>query len=328
MKLGIIGKGMIVQSFLPMFAQVKDLEVTALMASPGKERETAEFCATHGIPHCVESLEKMMDCGVEAVYVASPNSLHFAHCKEALELGLDVICEKPLCSNWAETRQLADLAKEKQRFLFEAITTLHLPNYHQIQELLPRIGRIKLVQSLFCQYSRRYDAFLKGEVHPVFDPEKSGGALMDLGIYNLHFVMDLFGMPKSIQYLANVERGIDTSGILTMAYPDFSAVCVAAKECAGMNGCLIQGTLGVIRTALQPSLIGEVRLELNDGTVETYDDGSARNRAVPEFQVFCDAIKAKNLDFCYQVLEKTLDTAAVLTQARAQAGIYFPCDKQ
>ena len=84
----------------------------------------------------------------------------------------------------------------------------------------------------------------------------------------------------------------------------------------------------MIRTALQPSLIGEVRLELNDGTVETYDDGSDRIRAVPEFQAFCDAIKAKDLDFCYQVLEKTLGTAAVLTQARAQAGIYFPCDKR
>ena len=40
-----------------------------------------------------------------------------------------------------------------------------------------------------------------------------------------------------------------------------------------------------------------------------------------------DAIKTKDLDFCYQVLEKTLDTAAVLTQARSQAGINFPCDK-
>lgn len=328
MKLGIIGKGMIVQAFLPMLAQVNDLEAVALMASPGKEQETAEFCASHGIPNCVETLEQMKDCGVETVYVASSNSVHFQHCKAALALGLHVICEKPLCSNWEETKQLADLAKEKHLFLFEAITTLHLPNYHKIQELLPRIGQIKLVQSQFCQYSRRYDAFLKGEVHPVFDPEKAGGALMDLGIYNLHFVMGLFGMPKSVQYLANVERGIDISGILTMAYPDFAAVCVAAKDCTGASGCLIQGTQGVIRTALQPSLLGEVRLELRDGTVETYDDGSDRIRAVPEFQVFCDAIKAKDLNFCYQVLEKTLDTAAVLTQARIQAGVVFPCDRK
>lgn len=327
MKLGIIGKGKIVTEFLPQLAQVEGLEVVALMASAGKETETARFCAEHGISHCVGSLEEMCRLGVDTVYVATPNSLHFSHCKAALELGLNVICEKPMCANFAETKTIADLAKEKNLFLFEAITTLHLPNFHTIRQLLPRIGEIKLVQSHFCQYSSRYDAFAKGEIHPVFDPQKAGGTLLDLGVYNLFFVMGLFGMPESVQYLANVERGIDTSGILTMKYPDFSAVCVAAKDCKGSCGSLIQGTKGVIRTELQPSLIGEVRLELNDGTVETYDDGSAWHRATREFQVFADAVKRQDYDFCYQLLEQSLHAAEVMTRARLQTGIHFPCDE-
>ena len=327
MKLGIIGKGNIVKEFLPQLAQVEGLEVVALMGSPGKETEVADFCAAHGIAHCAANLEEMLSWGVDTVYVATPNLFHFAQCKAAMELGLDVICEKPLCANWEETTCLAELAKEKGRFLFEAITTLHLPNFHTIRQLLPRIGQIKLVQSQFCQYSSRYDAFLKGIVHPVFDPEKAGGTLLDLSVYNLFFVMGLFGMPESVQYLANVDRGIDTSGILTMGYPGFAAVCVGAKDCKGTCGCLIQGTNGVISTALQPSLLGEVRLELNDGTVETYDDGSARYRATREFQVFADAIARQDYDFCYETLEKSLAVAKVMNQARAQAGIIFPCDR-
>lgn len=327
MKLGIIGKGSIVKAFLPQLALVEGLEVAALMASPGKAQETADFCAAHGIPRSVKNMEEMRGCGVDTVYVATPNSLHFAHCKTALELGLHVICEKPLCANWTEAKCLAELAKERQLFLFEAITTLHLPNYHQIRQLLPRIGQVKLVQSHFCQYSSRYDAFQQGQIHPVFDSEKAGGALMDLGVYNLFFVMGLFGMPKSVRYLANVDRGIDTSGILTMEYPTFSAACVVAKDCKGSCGSLIQGTRGVIRTALQSSLVGEVRLELNDGTVESYDDGSARIRAVPEFQAFCDAIARQDYGFCYELLEESLNVADVMTRARIQAGILFPCDK-
>ena len=327
MKLGIIGKGNIVKEYLPQLAQVEGLEVVALMGSPGKEMEAASFCAAHGITNCAASLEEMVSLGVDTVYVATPNLFHFDQCKAALELGLDVICEKPLCANFVQTKALAELAKEKGRFLFEAITTLHYPNYHAIRQLLPRIGQIKLVQSQFCQYSSRYDAFLKGIVHPVFDPEKAGGTLVDLSVYNLFFVMGLFGMPESVQYLANVDRGIDTSGILTMKYPDFPAVCVAAKDCAGNSGCLIQGTLGVIRTALQPSRLGEVRLELNDGTVEAFDDGSDLSRAEMEFRVFVEAIARADYDFCYGLLEKSLEVANVMTQARLQAGVIFPCDE-
>lgn len=326
MKLGIIGKGMIVKEYLPQLDRVEGLEVVALMGSPGKEQEAAAFCTEHGIGHCVTNLEEMVSLGVDTVYVATPNLFHYEQSRAALELGLDVICEKPMCANWAQTKALVELAKEKGRFLFEAITTLHYPNYRTIRQWLPRLGRIKLVQSQFCQYSSRYDAFLRGVVHPVFDPEKAGGTLIDLGVYNLFFVMGLFGMPESVQYLANVDRGIDTSGILTMGYPDFSAVCVAAKECPGNSGCLIQGTRGVIRTTLQPSRLGEVRLELNDGTLETCDDGSDRCRAEMEFRIFADAIARRDYDFCYALLETSLEVAKVMTQARAQAGIVFPCD--
>ena len=327
MKLGIIGKGNIVKEFLPQLARVEGLEVVALMGSPGKEQEAAEFCTAQGIAHCATNLEEMLSWGVDTVYVATPNLFHFSQCKAALELGLDVICEKPLCANFAQTKALVELAKEKGRFLFEAITTLHYPNYHTIRQWLPRIGRIKLVQSQFCQYSSRYDAFLKGIVHPVFDPEKAGGTLIDLGVYNVFFVMGLFGMPESVQYLANVDRGIDTSGILTMKYPDFAAVCVAAKECAGNSGCLIQGTLGVIRTQLQPSRLGEIRLELNDGTMETCIDDADQRRAEMEFKIFADAIARRDYDFCYGLLEKSLEVAQVMTQARLQAGVIFPCDE-
>jgi len=327
MKLGIIGKGNIVKEYLPQLARVEGLEVVALMGSPGKEQEAAAFCAQQGIPYCVTALEEMRNLGVDTVYVASPNLFHYEQSKAALELGLDVICEKPMCANFDQTKVLVELAKEKGRFLFEAITTLHYPNYHAIRRWLPRIGRIKLVQSHFCQYSSRYDAFQKGIVHPVFDPEKAGGTLIDLGVYNVFFVMGLFGMPEEVQYLANVDRGIDTSGILTMKYPEFPALCVAAKDCAGNSGCLIQGTKGVIRTALQPSLLGQVRLELNDGTVETCDDVSHRSRAEMEFRIFADAIERRDHDFCHELLESSLAVAKVMTEARIRAGVTFPCDE-
>ena len=65
---------------------------------------------------------------------------------------------------------------------------------------------------------------------PVFDPACCGGALMDLNLYNVHFVVGLFGEPMLVNYHPNLYRnGIDTSGILLLEYPDFICQCTGAR---------------------------------------------------------------------------------------------------
>ena len=151
---------------------------------------------------------------------------------------------------------------------------------------------------------------------------------MDLNLYNIHYIMGLFGKPGSYRYYANIERGIDTSGILVMEYDGFTAMCLAAKDSKGMRGGLIQGTDGVIRTTESPNLVGKAVLELNDGTVEEYDDGYTDQRMIPEFETFIKTINARDYDFCYQMLEKSMAVIEVQTSARLAAGIVFPTDKQ
>ncbi len=75
-----------------------------------------------------------------------------------------------------------------------------------------------MVQCNFSQYSSRYHDFCAGQGLASFDPECAGGALMDLGVYNVSYVVGLFGSPNKVHYAANMERGIDTSGVLTMEY--------------------------------------------------------------------------------------------------------------
>ena len=70
---------------------------------------------------------------------------------------------------------------------------------------------------------------------------------MDLNVYNIHFLTGLFGKPEAVSYHANVERGIDTSGILTMDYGSFQAVCIGAKDCQAPLVSTLQGDGGYIR---------------------------------------------------------------------------------
>ncbi|MDU8925263.1 Gfo/Idh/MocA family oxidoreductase [Pasteurellaceae bacterium LIM206] len=55
--------------------------------------------------------------GIEAVSIATPNGTHFEICKAALEAGLHVICEKPLCFTYAEALELKRLVEQKRKIL-------------------------------------------------------------------------------------------------------------------------------------------------------------------------------------------------------------------
>ena len=326
MKLGIVGAGMIVQEFLPSLVKLDGLEIVGIQGTKAGIGKVEEICVKYGIPKFTDDFDKLCEFGIDTVYIAVPNFLHFDFCKKALEKGLNVIVEKPITTNYKEAEELAKLAKEKKLFLFEAITTLYMENYKKIQEWIGKIGDVKLIQSQYSQYSSRYDAFKKEEILPVFDPQKAGGALMDLGLYNLHYVLGLFGKPVNVKYYANVERNIDTSGVLMMEYDNFNAMCVCAKDSKGKIFGMIQGSEGKITSESSPNLVGKVTLELYDGTTESFDDGFSKDRVVPEFKAFIQAVNENDLEFCYRQLEKSLLVSEVQTKARIGAGIRFPQD--
>jgi len=70
------------------------------------------------------------DENIDTVYLGIINSMHYEYCKKALESGKNVICEKPFTSNIRELKELIDLAKSKNLFLFEAITMIYSPNFN------------------------------------------------------------------------------------------------------------------------------------------------------------------------------------------------------
>ena len=184
MNIGILGTGSIARTMAAEFAKVPAFRCEAVCS---RQQTTGEALAQQfGIPKVYTDYDAMLaDPDIELVYIATPNSLHYAQTKAALLAGKNVLCEKPFVPTVAEADELIALAKEKHLFLFEAITTAHHPNYALAKQYLDDIGSLRIVSCTFCQYSSRYDALLSGQVPPVFDPACCGGALMDLNLYNV-----------------------------------------------------------------------------------------------------------------------------------------------
>ena len=326
MKLGIVGSGKIVQEFLPWLASCRAFEVAALCSTQRSADKAAALCAQYGVPLHVTDYGQLL-AAVDVVYIALPNLLHTSYAKAALEAGRHVIVEKPLAPCASEAAALSALAHRNGCFLFEAVTTQYLENYRKLRQLLPRVGQVKLVQCNFSQYSSRYDGFCAGQTAPVFDPQQAGGALMDLAVYNVSYIVGLFGEPQQVHYAANVEKGIDTSGILTMDYRSFKAVSIAAKDCAAPPRYVIQGTRGYLLQKSTANFCGPVTLHLNDGREEHFSLNGKRPRCAAEFEIIAHAIAAGDQELCSGMLETSLAVSRVLTAARQSAGIKFPCDK-
>jgi predicted dehydrogenase len=276
-----------------------------------------------GIQKVHTDFEAMLaDPEIDMVYVASPNCFHYSQTKAALLAGKHVLCEKPFSPTVAEADELIALAKEKGLFLFEAITTAHHPHYALVKENLPRLGAIKVVSGMFCQYSSRYPALLAGKASPVLDHAYAGGALMDINLYNIHFVVGLFGAPKSVQYYPNRhETGVDTSGLLIMEYPGFVCQCVGAKDCAAQNGVQLIGEDG--HMVITPSGSNCQQLEVRPRGAQAEIFAVEENPWYYEVQDIGRIVESGDMAFCHAALETTRNVVWVLEQARKFAGFDF-----
>ena len=321
MNLCAIGTGGITKSMLAEFQRSDVLHCIGIYS---RKEETGKAMAEQfGLQKVYTDLDEMLaDPAIDMVYVASPNSIHYGQVKAALLAGKHVICEKPFAPTVAEADELIALAKEKGLFLFEAITTAHHPHYGLIKEKLSSLGKLKLVNATFCQYSSRYPALLAGKPSPVLDHNFAGGALMDINLYNIHFVVGLFGAPKNVRYFPNChETGVDTNGMLVLEYDGFLCTLLGAKDCAARNGVQVIGEDGYLEVTPSGSSLQTVTVNLRGKEPEAVHH--PENPWYHEVQDIGRIVAAGDYDYCYKALEVTHNVVEVLEKARAYAGFSF-----
>ena len=326
MRMGILGTGKIVQDFLPTVDRL-NIEYMAILGTARSKERVENLAAQYGIQKIYFDYDELLaDENLDTIYVALPNFLHYSFAKKALLADKNVIVEKPAVTTLEEFTELKNLASQREKILVEAVTTHYLPAFIDLKKNLNRLGEIKIVSVNYSQYSSRYDAFKAGEILPAFDPKKAGGALMDINVYNLNFVVGLFGAPKSFSYSANVERGIDTSGVMVLDYGSFKAVCIGAKDCQAPTVSSIQGDKGNIVVQIPVNRFDEYALSDNAGNSEAKNFSDGAHRMFHEFKIFIDMIDKKNFARANEMLEVSGIVAQILHEGRAQVGIKFASD--
>ena len=314
MKLGIIGSGMIVKDFLSFAHELPEIKLEAIAArnienlKELQNKYNIKEIYTN-IDFCLENKE------IDTIYVAVPNNLHYTVAKKALEGGKNVICEKPFTLKYDEAVELFEIAEAKGLILIEAITNQYQKNYLDIKDNIDNIGEIRLVECNFSQLSSRYEAFKNGILAPVFDKSKGGGVLGDLNIYNIHFVVGLFGKPGKVHYAPNIVNDVDTSGILLLEYDNFKVVCIAAKDTFNNSYVNIQGDQGIIKVIGPTNEVPNYSIQTKDNLINE-NKNIHSHRMFAEFKKFVEVINNKDFKFMNNQKEHTLNVMYIYEEAK------------
>lgn len=324
MKLGILGTGMIVKDVMRTYHEF-DIDETYILGTKQTQEETENLVKEYQLTGTYYDYEEMLKSDIDTIYCALPNHLHYSFSKKALKAGKHVIIEKPITSHPRELEELIRLADEKKLMIFEAMNIHYLPSFLSLKEDIQKVGNIKIVSFNHSQYSSRYNAFKEGNILSAFDYHKSGGALMDLNVYNISALIGLFGAPLNNQYYANIDKSIDTSGIMTLDYGSFKAIAIAAKDCKAPVMNTIQGDQACIVINTPLSQMISYTIHYNDGTIETKNFEDV-HRLSYEFKEFIRMIKEKDYQKQQAMLKLSLEISRVMKKGRDQQGIVFDND--
>jgi len=186
------------------------------VASRNLER-AKDFAAKWHFEKAYGSYEELYnDPEVDAVYIANPHAFHLESVLGCLKGGKHVLCEKPAGCSRDQLDKMTGLAREKNLFFMEAMWTAFNPTIAEIKKEIEAgtIGQIKNIDSRFCNRNP-YDPNDRN-----YAPDQAGGALLDLGIYNIYFAMMLtdFSPITAESSAVRMLKGVDAWNSVNLTF--------------------------------------------------------------------------------------------------------------
>ena len=215
MNIGILGAGGIAGTVSGTLEQMEEIKCRAVASRDLAKAE--KFAADHGYERAYGSYEEMLsDPEVELVYIATPHSHHFEHMKLCIEHKKPALCEKAFCETAEQAREIVRLARENKVYISEAIWPRYMPSRALINDALAS-GIIGKVYTLTANLS-----YPISHVERIIRPELAGGALLDIGVYGINFMLMHFGedierIESSVRF---ADTGVDSDESIMVFYRD------------------------------------------------------------------------------------------------------------
>lgn len=243
---GILSTAKIAKEHLIPAMQASEFGEVVAVASRSMESAQA-FATASNIPTAYGSYEDLInDPNIDAIYNPLPNHLHVPWSIKAIEAGKHVLVEKPISLDIADLAPLFACVKAHPQIkVMEAFMYRFHPQRAKIQAICnsPEFGPLHSIQSAFNYNNREADNIRH-------DASMGGGALMDIGCYNISFARMMFKeepirVVAKMQKMPGFEVDCITSAILD--FPNGTSIFSCSTKSEHGQWAQIQGESGSLR---------------------------------------------------------------------------------
>lgn len=317
---GLIGHGYISGQFLEAVEAIDGAEVVAVM---GRDLDrTGAFAEARGLV-AATSVGELREIGVDAAYVCTPHTAHLDPAVECLRSGIPVLVEKPMTPTASDTARLVAEARSTGVFAMEAVWTRFLPIYDVVRGWIAdgRIGEIQLITASFG-FAAPADPS-----HRLFDPERAGGSILDVGIYPLTVAEMVTGAEADELRATGIvgSTGVDEHVVVAARYGSVVAQLSSALRANLDLGARIQGTEGIIEIPFF--------FAASEATLISGDDRETEARPHPangfeyEIQHVMQRVSAGRSESDVMPFAVSLRMAEQCDELRRQVGLRYPFEK-
>ncbi|TDH34430.1 Gfo/Idh/MocA family oxidoreductase [Pseudohoeflea suaedae] len=239
---GIASTGAVAHAFAQDIRSAKGAVLAGVASrDPQKARR---FAGKHPGIKAFDSLDAMVASDlIDAVYVASPHSAHLSQALTALEARKPVLVEKPLTTSTRGVKRLSEASFTSRTFAMEAMWTRYLPAVRAARKVI-RAGQIGTIRSIRSELTRRRPFDPKNR---FFDPAQAGGALLDIGVYQISLACFFLGKPETIEgSWTEAPTGVDVAAELTLGFGTATAHLSCGFDRDGDNRFIIEGDKGTL----------------------------------------------------------------------------------
>ncbi|CAG4891441.1 Gfo/Idh/MocA family protein [Paraburkholderia saeva] len=317
---GIVGTGRIARRFAQGLAHVPATRIDAVWSR--RTEPAAAFAAEFG-GAVYDSLDAFLASDIDAVYIATHQDSHAGYAIAALEAGVHVLCEKPATVNAAQLDRVVAAAHAAQRLFMEAMKPPFYPLYRQLRAHLEAdpVGAIGLVRAGCSVPGVPAD-------HPSLSFDHAGGALLDIGIYEMFLAVDWLGAPLDVQTIGRLgATGVDTFASLNSRHEHGIAQLFCGLDLAGRGDALLAATGGHVTIHENWWNPTRATIRYADGRTVELDapfEGGGLNY---ETAHFCELIRAGRTESPVMTHAKSRQMIAMADAARATLGLRFAADE-
>ncbi|MEQ8482401.1 MAG: Gfo/Idh/MocA family oxidoreductase [Hoeflea sp.] len=239
---GISGTGTIARQFAADIGRAANARLTAVAGrSAGKvEAVTGTHTGVAGFL----SLEDMIASGsVDAVYVATSNTVHLGQTLACISARMPVLVEKPLTASLPEALEIRAAARSSASFVMEAMWTRYLPAVTAARNAIKTgaIGKVRRIEADIA-WKAAYDP-----ANRLFDKAQGGGALHDIGVYPLSLARFFLGAPDVVEgHWRAAPSGVDIGARVRLGHAEAEAAITCGFDRDGTNQFVVEGEDGVL----------------------------------------------------------------------------------